>query len=698
MLETILLTAGETVPGKEDFWNVETLGAIIVYALVPILLFLLFWGFYKRFAMWRRGTKDSEPRLNHIIKRIGFVLKYFCLPQRMFQDFWAGFAHALILCGFLILFLFGAMMDAINANVVHYLQGWIYLAQSFILETGGLMVIIGIIISAVRRYIVRPRHLEQSNQAGLILLWLFVVIITGYGVEGLRLQATELTEHPDWAVYSYLGMLCGNVFEAIGLGTGVVLWSHKALWYIHMLISMGFIAYIGWSKLRHIFTGTANIFLQSMRPKGEIPEIKDIEEAERWGVGKIEEFTWKQLLDLDACTKCGRCEFHCPAFATDKPLSPKKVIDDLRQQMEKFLAGGRAAPASGEKENNSEEEKARDPLLVGGRIEDDVLWACTTCGACVEHCPVFVSSMDKIVDMRRNLVLMESRFPAEITNVFKGFENNSNPYQIGNDKRIDFLEGEQVKLLSEDANAEVLYFVGCADSFDPRNQKVALAFIKLMKAAGVNFAMLGTEETCCGEAARRMGNEYLAQTLMQQSIETFNNYKVKKIVTSCPHCFNTFKNEYPQFGGNYEVLSHTQFIAQLIADGRLKPAKQISGKIMYHDSCYLGRHNNIYETPREILAVIPGLEVVEFERNRQNAFCCGCGGGRMWMEEDIGTRINEARVAEGLENNPDMMAVACPYCMTMIEDGLKAHNAEERVKVLDISEIIAQTIQLPTEE
>ena len=691
MLKSFLLAAGDAVPVKEDFWNVLPLGKYVVYGLVIPLSIAFLWGFYKRCKMWKQGAKEREPRLDNLVKRAGFLLKFFITPQRMFHDFWAGLAHGLIMCGFLMLFVLGAVMDAINANIVHYIQGWIYLTQSLILEIGGAMVLVGIIIAVVRRYLVRPKHLEQSSQAGLILLWLFVVIITGFGVEGLRLQATELVEHPDWAAYSFLGVACGKLFEGIGLGNGAVLGTHLALWYIHMLISMGFIAYIGWSKLRHMFTSAANIFLQSTQPKGEIPEIKDIEEVERWGVGKIEELTWKQLLDLDACTRCGRCEFHCPAFATDKPLSPKKVIGDLKAQMEKFLGGDKPA-AKPDEETSANEEEAREPALVGGRIEDDVLWACTTCGACVEHCPVYVSALDKIVDMRRYLVLMESRFPTEVTNVFKGMENNANPYQIGNDKRIDYLEGEEVKLLSDDSDVEILYWAGCANSYDPRNQKVAKNFIGLMKKAGVNFGMLGTEEMCCGETARRMGNEYLAQTMVQQNIEIFNNYKVKKIVTGCPHCYNTFKNEYAQFGGNYEVLSHIEYLAELIAGGRLKPVKEVKGKVMYHDSCYLGRHNGIYDAPREILAAIPGLELVEFDRNREHAFCCGCGGGRMWMEETLGTRINEARVKEGLEKNPDMLVVACPYCMTMFEDGIKAHDAEERVKARDLSEILAQSL------
>jgi Fe-S oxidoreductase len=437
-------------------------------------------------------------------------------------------------------------------------------------------------------------------------------------------------------------------------------------------------------------TSSLNIFLQSLGSRGEIREIPDIEEQERWGNSKIEHFTWKQLLDLDACTRCGRCEANCPAHATEKPLSPKKIIGDLKCEMERLPSLPK--PPKGEEEDFQDGR----PALVGEVVEDEANWACTTCLSCLEHCPVEISAADKIMDMRRHMVLMESRFPQEVQTVFEGMENNSNPYKMSNDSRLDFLKGvEDVKLFSDcppDERPELLYFAGCASSFDPRNQKVAIAFVQLLKKAGVDFAMLGPEEGCCGETGRRLGNEYLAQALMQTNVETFKNYGVKKIVTSCPHCFNTFKNEYHQFGAELETVSHVELLMQLIDEGRLKPTKEIPGRILYHDSCYLGRHNGVYDRPRDILYSIPGLRPAEFERNREHAFCCGCGGGRMWLEETVGERINEVRTDEALAEKPDMIGVACPYCMTMFTDGLKAKGASDRVRAVDLAELLLEAL------
>jgi len=699
---TILLDAAHRV----TFWNVKDwwhLIEIATFAIAVIPIALLLYALWKRFLLWRIGQPDPFKRTDQIARRAGLLVKYLLVQKKMFDDFWAGAAHALIFFGFCILFFLGAVLDAINLHLGEHLLGLTsglingpaYLIQSAILEIGGFMLIFGVIIAAIRRYVARPKHLEQSAQAGIILALLLFVAITGFAVEGLRIEK-EMQSNPTWSYWSFGGYICANIFKSIGLDGEIPLNSfnspHIAAWWLHTLLSFSLIAYIGFSKLRHIFTSAANIFLQSLHPRGEVPAIANIEEQERWGSSKIEHYTWKQLLDLDACTRCGRCEANCPATQTEKPLNPKKIIGDSKTEMERIPRLPKPGP-----QDKPEEFNDGRPALVGEVITDDEIWACTTCLSCLEHCPVEISAADKIVDMRRYLVLMESRFPAEMTNTFKGMETNSNPYQIGNDKRLDFLKGqEEVKVFAElepSARPQILYYAGCANAFDPRNQKVALATIRLMKKAGVDFAMLGPEENCCGETARRMGNEYLAQSLMQANVETFKNHGVKTIITGCPHCFNTFKNEYKQFGADIEVISHTLFLMRLINEGRLKPVKPVHGRVLYHDSCYLGRHNGIYDEPRAILHAIPELRQGEFERNRNHSFCCGAGGGRMWMEEKIGKRINEVRTKEGLDEEPNMIAVACPYCMTMFTDGLKAHNADEKVKALDLAEILLQSVE-----
>lgn len=684
----------QNVPHRQIFWNMpDWIEAVLFLVFVPLLLAAFLYGFWQRYKLWRLGQPEREKRFDRPGRRAVLALKGMFVSKTLFNDMFIAVAHSLIFFGFFILFFFGAMLDAIDLHIgIHLLgtpiiTGWFYLFHSFVLEIAGIMFMAGVVLVAVRRYIMRPPHLEQSAEAGIVLLALFLVGFTGFAVEGFRLGADEIPNHPDWAVWSIGGKICADVSAALGFTGDLWLGTHRLMWWVHMLLSFGLIAYIAWSKLRHMFTSSANLFLQSLRPRGEVPTIENIEEQERWGNSKIEHFTWKQLLDLDACTRCGRCEANCPAHQTEKPLNPKKIIGDLKREMERV-------PSLPKPKNGEEDGR---PALVGEVIEDDAVWACTTCLSCLEHCPVAIPAADKIIDMRRYLVLMESRFPKEVQNVFEGMENNSNPYKIGNDRRLEFLGGvEEVKVfgeLEEGERPDLLYFAGCANAFDPRNQKVAIAFIRLMKKAGVNFAMLGAEENCCGETARRMGNEYLAQSLMQMNAETFKNYGIKKIVTTCPHCFNTFKNEYRQVGAEIEVTSHVEFLMQLIDEGRLKPAKPVAGKILYHDSCYLGRHNGVYDAPRSLLYAIPGLRPAEFERNRNHSFCCGCGGGRMWMEETIGKRINEARTKEGLDESPEMIGVACPYCMTMFTDGLKAHGAEEKVKALDLAEVLLQSVE-----
>ncbi|MFH1549127.1 MAG: (Fe-S)-binding protein [Planctomycetota bacterium] len=663
-----------------------------------IVLLLLFAGavalFGRRVVLLIRLMLKgkSENRFDRIPARIKSALVNAFGQRRVVSQF-GGWTHFFIFWGFLVLMIKTAE-TLIRGVAMRFSLDFISPVPYAILITlqdiMGMVVIVVVFITAVRRYFFRPERLEWTAHAmfdaGLILSLILVLMVSMF--------LSDASEHLLWGEKNaYVPPFTGLAKAIIDGGSpGSLLALHEITWWVHVVVLLAFLVYIPYSKHLHILAAIPNCFFVNFAPRGELKKMDlEDEEAESFGAGSVTDFTWKQLLDGYACTECGRCTVACPAYLTDKPLNPKLVIRKLKEKLlesRDILLKPKSDSSGGESASEAEQK----PLIGEGAIEDDELWSCTTCLACAQSCPVLIEHPRAIVDMRRYLVLMESRFPAEVTNVFKGMENNANPYQIGNDKRNDYLEGEEIKLLSDDPDVEILYWAGCANSYDPRNQKVAKSFIGLMKKAGVNFGMLGPEEKCCGETARRMGNEYLAQMLMQQNVEVFNKYKVKKIVTGCPHCFNTFKNEYAQFGANLEVYSHTEFLLELINDGRLRPVKEVKGTAMYHDSCYLGRYNDIYDAPREILAAIPGLELVEFDRNREHAFCCGCGGGRMWMEETLGTRINEARVKEGLEKNPDMMVVACPYCMTMFEDGIKALNAEERVKACDLSEILAQSL------
>jgi Fe-S oxidoreductase len=464
----------------------------------------------------------------------------------------------------------------------------------------------------------------------------------------------------------------------------------EVYWWIHIVLVLGFLNYLPYSKHAHILTSVPNVFLTSLESKGALKPIDfEAEGVERFGAVDVEDLTWKQILDGFTCTECGRCSASCPANITGKLLSPKKIMMDIRHRAVEH--GGILAA----KNSGASAEGMKSPAentLLHHYITAEELFACTTCGACVQECPVNNEHVPAIVELRRSLVLMESSFPPEVQTVFKNLETNFSPWAFPASSRADWAEGMNIPVMAQSPQVDILFWVGCAGAFDARYTKVTQAFAKLMQRAGVTFAILGTEEKCTGDSARRIGNEYLAQTLMKENIATLNNYQIKKIVTTCPHCFNTLKNEYPQFGGTYEVIHHTDFLVKLINEGRLKVTNEEAAAVTFHDSCYLGRYNDLYEQPREILDAIPGMNIKEMKRSRSKGLCCGAGGGRMWMEEHEGKRVNVERTEEALALHPDIISTACPFCLTMIEDGVKEKGATESVQVRDVAELLLDAV------
>ena len=451
--------------------------------------------------------------------------------------------------------------------------------------------------------------------------------------------------------------------------------------------------YITYSKLLHIISSALSIFFRNLNPPAALRPIENMEEAETFGVSRLEDFTWVDLMHLDACTRCGRCQEQCPATFTDKPLNPKKVIQDLKGLMEEKGKGVIARMRTwGVEEDADASPASEEPPMIGERVLEDEIWSCTTCGACVEQCPVFIEPYPKLIDMRRYLTLMESRFPPEVQTAMRNMENNSNPWGIGSATRGEWAADLDVKTLAEDPDVEYLLYVGCSGSFDDLNKKVSAAVTKILQTAGVRFGILGAEEGCCGDSARRLGNEYLFQIMAQQNIEVMKGYNVKKIITLCPHGYNTLKNEYPKLGGDFEVYHYTEIVANLIAQRRMTFTKKLNLKIAYHDSCYLGRHNEIYDPPRQILRALPGVKVVEMKRSREKGFCCGAGGGRMWMEEHLGTRINHARLEDVVACNPQLVGTACPFCYTMLADGIKEKELEKKYRAADIAELVLEAM------
>jgi Fe-S oxidoreductase len=466
----------------------------------------------------------------------------------------------------------------------------------------------------------------------------------------------------------------GNYYSAF---TG-----YEVFWWIHIVLIFSFLNFLPYSKHLHVLTSIPNTYfanLDSIRNTIKPLDLED-ENAEYFGAADIEHLSWKQILDGYSCTECGRCTSVCPANNVGKTLSPRDILVKIRKRTKDKAPLITAGISEGEQ---------FEKTLVHNYIEDKVLWQCTTCMACVQECPVMIEHVDSIVDMRRNLVLTESEFPSNLNNVFKSLETNFSPWAFNPADRAAWAEGLNIKTMAEDPNGEILFWVGCAGSYDDRYKKVSQALAKLMQKANIDFRILGTEEKCTGDTARRLGNEYLAQMLMHENIETLNNYGVKKIVTACPHCLHSLKNEYKQFGGNFKVLHHTELIEQMIKDGKIEfQEKKTSEKLTYHDSCYLGRYNDIYDSPRNSLSNLNGFDYLEMERNKSRGFCCGAGGGRMFLEDEEGGKINNERTKEALDTGADKIASACPFCMTMLTDGVKHFEKSEQVEIKDIAELV----------
>lgn len=647
---------------------------IVMWSLLVLTLIVFAKGIYERYKVWQVGQPEKRWQSEHTSwKR--FLFNSFG-HLRLLRDKYPGIMHWLIFWGFVV-FAIGTLSVMLEEDFkIPIYRGSYYLVLSFLLDIFGAGAIVGLLMALWRRYVIRPPRLDSNPDDGVTLLLILGIIVTGFILEGLRISFTK----DPWAGWTPVGFMLAKSFSQMAETAQRNL--HQVVWWIHLLLTFGFIAYIPHSKLFHIITGSLNQYLaKDKAAQALVPLDLEDENIEQFGIAEIQQFTWKQLMDGDACIRCGRCQDNCPAHLTQKPLSPKKFTQDLKnhlyERVEKF------------RQTN---EEIGGLALVPEVIEEDVVWSCTTCRSCEEQCPVFVEHVPKIVDLRRNLVMMESNFPSEAQLAFRGMENNGNPWNIGWKSRADWAQELSVPLLVENSEVEYLYWPGCSGAFDNRNKKVAIAVVKLLQKAGVSFGILGTEEKCCGDSARRLGNEYLFQNLAQENIETMNGYGVRKIITSCPHCYNTIKNEYPHFGGNYQVYHHSEFLAQLLKEGRLKPQKKLDLQCTYHDSCYLGRYNDIYTEPRAILHTITGLAVLEMERNREKGFCCGAGGGRMWLEEHIGKRINLERTEQALTTGANTIVTACPFCLTMLEDGTKMKNVNETIKTKDLAELLWESL------
>ena len=655
---------------REIYWNVGhgpwTL--VPMYLLAIAAAAVVIRAFRERLQVYRQGR--PLDRTDQLGSRIADMLANVVLQKKVTRVKMPGLLHGLFFWGFLLL-LIGTALIVIQADFtdllfgIQFLQGTFYKLFSLVLDLAGLMAIVMLAGLFVRRYFFRPEGLETKRDDAIMHSLMMVILLSGFVIEGSRMAVTELAT--PLAPWSPVGLLVGQGISWLGEETLRTV--HKLTWWFHLLLVIGFIALIPYTKFRHILTTSANYLFSDRGPKGKLTNL-DLadEDAETFGATGIRDLTWKDIFDADACTLCKRCQDRCPAYSTGKPLSPMKVINQL-----------------GEAAFTTPEANLIDAI---GR---EALWACTTCRACQEICPASIEHVGKIVELRRSMVLMEGEFPGdEVMTAMEQTEVNGNPLGIGYASRGDWAAELGVRSLAEDAEVDILYFVGCYASFDKRNIAVARSFVRLCQAAGVKVGILGKEEKCCGEPMRKMGNEYLYQSLAVENIEVINSYGVKKIVASCPHCFNTLAKDYRDLGLDIEVEHYTVFLERLLNSGRLKVNRE-GLSCTYHDSCYLGRHNDIYEAPRALIRAAGGT-LVEMERSRDEAFCCSAGGGRILAEEKTGERINVKRVRMAAATGTEVLLANCPFCLTMFEDGIKGADLVDSLKPKDIAEILAERL------
>ena len=689
VLGTLLLGWLGTLPeephhevGRTVFGDIPDVVVALFYVTVATFLGVSLYLFAQRAKSWERGAWETrsgqwKERTNRLARALTM--------RTVMEDPTAGIMHSLIYWSFLVLFLGTVILeiDHIAPSGFKFLHGWFYQGYSAVLDLAGLVFLAGLGWAAFRRYFQRPWRIRTKTRPedAWILGVLVLIAVTGLLTEAARIS---LAVRPSFEVWSFVGYPLSYLIPEESAST-----LHQAFWISHAGLFLLFLVMLPVTKLRHMVTTPINLaLLPRDRPKGamrEMPNLFEVTDIETVGASRVEDFTWKQLFDTDACTICGRCTEVCPANLTGKSLDPREIVLKLGQVAADTYG---ISPTVG-----VEAELTVSSDLVFERITPEELWACTTCRACDEACPAGLEIVDKILDMRRHLSLMDAEFPAELGKTYLSMENSSNVYGADQSTRGDWRDelDFEVKMLGDPGvTAEYLYWVGCAGSFDDRNRKTTIATATLLHEAGIDFAILGPRELCTGDPARRTGNEYVFQGLALQNIETLNDLGVEKVVTQCPHCFNTLGNEYPQFGGDYDVIHHSELLMTLVADGKITP-KSNGQSVTFHDPCYLGRYNDVYVAPRDVVDAVG--ERVEMPRNGTNSFCCSAGGGKMWYEETTGKRMNLERTEEALATGADVIATGCPFCFVMLDDGVKELGQDEVVLVKDLATLLVEGLE-----
>jgi Fe-S oxidoreductase len=659
-------------------------------------------GAFFAFTMLRRlaplWALRREKRTDRVGTRLTALLRFGLGQRRMVdpEELWPGLLHVAVFAAFLVLAartitLFGMGFDPTFHLPLLAPASPLGRAYGVAKDWVVLLALLAALGFLWRRLVTRPDRVTRSWEGTLILGFIAGLMLTDMAFEGAERAAAGLGFSWEAPAGSLGALALGGVSPGASRAAGL------AGFWLHLVIILLFGNFLPYGKHFHIITALPNVFLQRLPPRGALRKLDLESETPDYGARSVKDLSWKEVLDVYSCTECGRCQTHCPTYVTGKPLSHKEVNRAIRRHVGELLPEltllARARDAAGR-------EKAAEalPPLLGGPIPAETAWACTTCGWCETACPVFIENVPRLVDLRRQAVLVESAFPEEAARVFRNLETQGNPWGIGSNRRADWCQDLDVPRASAGGDFEWLFFVGCAGAYDDRQKKVSRAIVRILRQARVTFAILGEEETCTGDAARRLGNEYLFQMLAQANVERLGGYGVKKILVQCPHCLNAIQNEFPQFGGRYQVVHHSQLMARLVAEGRLRPgaAAALGGAaVTFHDPCYLARWNGVTEPPRDALRSVPGLSLREMPRNRRQGFCCGAGGGRMWLEEKLGTRVNQNRVAEAaatLGQKGGVVATGCPFCLTMVKDGIAETGREESLRAMDVAEIVAASL------
>jgi Fe-S oxidoreductase/nitrate reductase gamma subunit len=662
-------------------WNIS--GTWAMYLMFVVALGVFSWGIYLRVRTWREGREDGE-RFRDLGKRFVLLVRELLLQKKVRGRLVPGIFHSLVFYSFAVLVVTTAVV-ALDADFgTSLFRGYLYVALTVASELGGVLILVGVGMAVWRRVVMRPSWLPSEGEDLWALGFLGLLIVTGFLVEGARLAVL-----PDrWAYLSPVGWGLGKLMAGIGPEAGV--WGHRVAWWVHTVAAMGWIASIPYTKFVHALVLPANIFFSKLRPRGELSRVdleemmskEDFdEETFKIGVQQVTDFTWKNRLDFDACISCGRCDEICPAAQAGHPFSPRRFVAGCRDLVARWK--DEAAQA--------DSETPPAPDVVGKAFDKEFIWYCRTCLACMEVCPACIEHVDSIMEVRRNEVLMQGRVPSEAGRALKSLENLGNPFGPQGD-RVEWIQETGLRVVGPGESCDVIYWVGCCTTFDESKRAIAEDLCRLLEACGIDFGVLGKDERCCGDPARLIGDERLFQDIARRQVEALNKRKFKVLLTSCPHCYNVLKNEYRQFGGNWTVAHHSEFLHEMLWTGDLKPEIGRKRRIVYHDPCYLGRYQGVYRSPREVLRAIPGAEVLELPASQERSMCCGGGGGHFWMDLKSGKRINNLRIEQAEEAGADTIVTACAYCKQMLEDGIKQKDLDERIEVVDLATLTRSSI------